>query len=65
MSTHRVRLHQVSRLCGQALLLLNVVSHIAELLLQHAHSLKVGSVVEGITAQEQELVRRRKTFFSN
>lgn len=63
MFTYRVRLHQVSRLCGQALLLLDVVSHVAELLLQHTHSLKVGSVVEGITAQEQELMRRREKNF--
>lgn len=53
--THLVRLHQVGGLGGQALLLLDVVSHIAELLLQHAHRLKVGRMVEGITAEEQEL----------
>lgn len=54
--TYRECLHQVGGLCGQTLLLLNVVSHVAELLLQHSHSLKVGRVVEGITAEEQELM---------
>lgn len=45
------------------LLLLNVVCHIAELLLQHAHGLKVSSVVEGVAAKQQELMGR--TFFSH
>lgn len=56
---YRERLHQVGGLCGQALLLLDVVSHIAELLLQHTHSLKVGRVVEGVTAEKQELMAGR------
>lgn len=61
--TYRECLHQVSGLCGQMLLLLNVVCHIAELLLQHAHGLKVSSVVEGVAAKQQELMGR--TFFSH
>jgi len=64
-STYRVGLHQVGGLCGQTLLLLDVVSHITELLLQHPHSLKVGRVIEGITAEEQELTGRKKGDFVN
>lgn len=59
VATYRECLHQVGGLCGQTLLLFNVVSHVAELLLQHAHSLEVGRMVEGVTAEEQELTMGR------
>ena len=55
-STYREGLHQVGGLRGQALLLLDVVSHIAELLLQHTDSLEVSGVVEGVAAEQQELM---------
>lgn len=55
-STYSECLHQVGGLCGQTLLLFNVVSHIAELLLQHTHGLKVGRVVESVTTEQQELM---------
>lgn len=53
-------LHQEGGFCGQALFLLDVVAHVTELLLQHTHSLKVSSVVEGISAEQQELLARRQ-----
>lgn len=58
-SPYNVGLHQIGGLCGQSLLLLDVVSHIAEFLLQHLHCLEVSRVVEGVTAEEQELKARR------
>lgn len=58
--TYRERLHQVGGLGGQPLLLFDVVRHVAELLLQHAHRLKVGGVVEGVAAQKQELTAGRR-----
>ncbi|KAF3837206.1 hypothetical protein F7725_004670 [Dissostichus mawsoni] len=48
--------HPRSLHVDEALLLLDVVSHVAQLLLHHAHSLKVGGVVEGVTAKKQELM---------
>lgn len=53
--TYREHLHQIGGLCGQALLLLDVVPHVAKLLLQHAHRLKVRRMVEGVASEEQEL----------
>ena len=52
---YREGLHQHGGLVGQPLLLLDVVAHIAQLLLQHAHRLKVGRVVEGVAPEQQEL----------
>lgn len=59
--TDRECLHQIGRLCGQMLLLLDVVPHIAELLLQHAHRLKVRRMVEGIAPEKQELRVGKRT----
>lgn len=53
--SYRECLHQIGRLRGQTLLLLNVVAHVAELLLQLAHRLKVRRMVEGVPPQKQEL----------
>jgi len=52
---YREGLHQVGGLQRQALLLLDVVAHVAELLLQQTHRLEVGRVVEGVAAEEQQL----------
>lgn len=60
VATYSVGFHQVGGLIGQALFLLNVVSNVAKLLLQHAHSLKVGRVVEGVAPQEQQLIGWRR-----
>lgn len=53
--TYSEGLHQEGGFCSQLLLLFNVVSHIAELLLHHPHSLKVGRVIEGVAAEKQQL----------
>lgn len=58
MWKYREGLHQIGGLCGQTLLLLDVVPHVAELLLQHAHRLKVRRVVEGVASEKQELTAR-------
>lgn len=55
-SAHHVRLHQVGGFCGQTLLLVDVVPDVAEFLLQHTHGLEVGGVVEGVAAQQKELM---------
>lgn len=55
VNIYRVRFHQHGGLQGQLLLLLDVVAHIAQLLLHHTHRLKVCRVVEGITPQQQQL----------
>lgn len=52
---YRVGLHQHSGLQCQLLLLLDVVAHIAQLLLHHANSLKVCRMVKGVTSQQQQL----------
>lgn len=59
MQTNRVGLHQHGGLQRQLLLLLDVVAHVAQLLLHHPHRLKVRRVVEGVTAQQQQLVGGR------
>jgi len=48
---YREGLHQHGGLIGQALLLRDVVAHVAQLLLQHAHRLKVRRVVEGVAPE--------------
>lgn len=53
--TDRVGLNQHGGLQRQLLLLLDVVAHVAQLLLHHAHSLKVRRVVEGVAPQQQQL----------
>lgn len=58
-TTDRVRLDQHSRLQRQLLLLLDVVTDVAQLLLHHPHRLKVRRVVEGVTSQQQQLVNRQ------
>lgn len=52
---HRVRFHQHGGLQGQFLLLLDVVAHVAQLLLHHPHRFKVCRVVEGVAPQQQQL----------
>lgn len=49
--TDRVGFHQYGGLQSKLLLLLDVVSHVAELLLHHAHRLEICRVVEGVTSQ--------------
>ena len=48
-------LHQEGGLLGQLLLGVDVVGHVAELLLHHSHSLEVGSVVKCIALEQQQL----------
>ena len=55
VEVYRVRLHQDGGLVGEPLLLLDVVAHVAQFLLHHAHRLKVGRVVEGIASQQEQL----------
>ena len=56
--TDRVGLHQHGGLQSQLLLLLDVVAHVAQLLLHHPDRLKVGRVVEGVAPQQQQLESR-------
>ena len=50
-----VVLHQERRLLGQLLLGVDVVGHVAELLLHHPHSLEVGGVIKCVALQQQQL----------
>ena len=50
-----VVLHQERCLLGQLLLGVNVVGHVAELLLHHPHRLEVGGVIKCIALEQQEL----------
>ncbi len=54
-TAYSVRLRQIGRLLGELLLLFAVVGNVAHLLFEHANRLKVGSVIEGITAKEKKL----------
>lgn len=58
--TDRVGLHQYGGLQGELLLLLDVVSHVAEILLHHAHRLEVCRMVEGVTSQQEQLCDAKK-----
>ena len=49
-----VVLHQEGCLLGQFLLCVNVVGHVAELLLHHPHSLEVCRVIKCIALQQQQ-----------
>ncbi|CAN8009736.1 unnamed protein product [Ixodes pacificus] len=55
--THSVGFYEEGGLKGQLLVLLHVVADEAELLLDHAHCLKVCRVVEHIATQQQQLQR--------
>lgn len=57
--TDRVRLDQHCCLQCQLLLLFDVITDVAKLLLHHPHRLKVRRVVEGITSQQKQLVDRQ------
>ena len=50
-ATYHVGFHQDGGLQGQLLFLLDVVGSVAQLLLHHAHRLKVRRVVEGVASQ--------------
>lgn len=50
-----VALHQHGGLIRELLFLLDIVAHVAQLLLHDAHSLEVCRVVEGVAPQQQEL----------
>ena len=53
--THRVRLDEDGRLERQFLFGFDVVADVAEFLLELAHRLKVGRVVEGVAPQQEQL----------
>ena len=50
-----VVLHQEGGLLGQLLLGVDVVGHVAELLLHHPHRFEVGGVIECIALEQQQL----------
>lgn len=58
---YRIRFHQNSGLQSQLLLLLDVVAHVAQLLLHHANRLKVCRMVEGVASQQQQLKPEKDT----
>merc|ERR1711892_1001664 len=49
-----VQLHQECCLLGQLLFGMDVVAHIAQLLLHHAHRLEISCVVKGISSEKQQ-----------
>ena len=51
MIIYHVRLNENSGFQCQFLFLLNIVGHVAELLLHHSDGLKISRVVEGIATQ--------------
>lgn len=59
--TDRVRLDQHRRLQRQLLLLFDVITDVAKLLLHHPHRLEVGWMVEGVASQQQQLMEDRRT----
>lgn len=61
--TDRVGLHQYGGLQSKLLFLLDVVSHVAELLLHHAYRLEVCRMVEGVTSQQEQLWQKTKYIY--
>ena len=48
-------LYQEGRLLGQLLLRVDVVGHVAELLLHHSHRLEVCCVIKCVSLEQEEL----------
>lgn len=57
---YHVRMDEDGGVQGQLLFLLDVVRHVAQLLFHHSHCLEIGSMVESVTPQQQQLQRDGK-----